>query len=355
MAITTENTATGDGSTTDFSFTFPYIKESDVKVTVTDANGDPQPNTDFSFANATTLSLEEAPLSGRTVRIFRDTDTENPSTTFFAGSAIRAQDLNNNTNQVLYSAQERFVRDLDKTGDTMTGDLTLDDSNIVFEGSTDDDIVTTLTAVDPTDSSKTVRLPNVSGFVPVLDTASTTAITATPEEINTLDGYTGEVGDLNKLDGVTDGTVAASKVVIVDSDRDIDNFRNVGATGNITASGTVTAAGGSFSAAVAMGNNKITGLGAPTGDNDAATKTYVDGVALDSSVPAGQKGADVDAVTSARWQIISVSTPQQITENLDYSAYGTNINHMLIGDVELGEDVELTIGEGSVLSIFKPG
>ena len=349
MAITTENTATGDGSTTDFSFTFPYIKESDVKVTITDANGVPQPNTDFSFANATTLSLEEAPLSGRTVRIFRDTDTENPSTTFFAGSAIRAQDLNNNTNQVLYSAQERFVRDLDKTGDTMTGDLNLDASNIVFEGSSDDDIVTTLTAVEPTDSSKTVQLPNVSGFVPVLDTASTTAITATPEEINTLDGYTGEVGDLNNLDGVTNGTVAASKVVVVDSDKDIDGFRNV------TATGTVTAGGGSFSGAVAMGSNKITGLAAPTADNDAATKTYVDGVALDSSVPAGPKGADIDANTSARWQVLSVSTPQVIEEDLDYSANGTNINHMLIGDVELDEDVELTIGDGSVLSIFKPG
>lgn len=34
--------------------------------------------------------------------------------------------------------------------------------------------------------------------------------------------------------------------------------------------------GGTMSGAIAMGTNKITGLGAPTGGNDAATKTYVD-------------------------------------------------------------------------------
>ena len=37
-------------------------------------------------------------------------------------------------------------------------------------------------------------------------------------------------------------------------------------------------AGGTMSGEIAMGTNKITGLGAPTNANDAATKTYVDGV-----------------------------------------------------------------------------
>jgi hypothetical protein len=40
--------------------------------------------------------------------------------------------------------------------------------------------------------------------------------------------------DLEKIDGITDGTVAASKAVVVDSNKDIGSFRNITATGTIT-------------------------------------------------------------------------------------------------------------------------
>ena len=197
---TTQNTYTGNNSTTDYSFTFPYVKEADVKVSLDTV--DKTQDTDYTFANATTISFDTAPGTGVAIRIYRDTDTENAVTTFFAGSAIRAQDLNDNTNQVLYSAQERVNRDLDKTGDTMTGDLTMNDANVVFEGATADDHETTLTVTDPT-ADRTITLPNQSGTVPVLAASSNTQITATPEELNTLDGITSTVAELNIMDGVT--------------------------------------------------------------------------------------------------------------------------------------------------------
>ena len=136
MAFTTENVRTGDGNETDFSFTFPYINESDVEVTITDANGIPQPNTDFTFANATTLSFTTAPANNRTIRIFRNTNLDNAEVTYFAGSAIRAEDLNDNQNQVLYSAQEVENNAILLTGGTMTGPLVLDDTTLqIQEGS----------------------------------------------------------------------------------------------------------------------------------------------------------------------------------------------------------------------------
>ena len=51
--------------------------------------------------------------------------------------------------------------------------------------------------------------------------------------------------DLEQLDGITPGTVAASKAVVVDSNKDIGDFRNLTATniqvdGNLTVSGTTT-------------------------------------------------------------------------------------------------------------------
>ena len=41
--------------------------------------------------------------------------------------------------------------------------------------------------------------------------------------------------DMEKLDGITNGTVAASKAVVVDSNKDASGFRNVTATGAVTA------------------------------------------------------------------------------------------------------------------------
>ena len=77
---------------------------------------------------------------------------------------------------------------------TVSGTTTTIDSNtinitdsFVFEGSTADAHETTLNVVDPT-ADRTITLPNVSGTVPVLAAASTTQITATPDELNFIDG-----------------------------------------------------------------------------------------------------------------------------------------------------------------------
>ena len=102
MAVT-ENTYTGNGSTTNYSFTFPYLEETDVKVSL---NGNDQSTSTYSFANATTISFNTAPANGVAIRIYRSTDQDSPPATFFAGSAIRAQDLNENFLQQLYIAQE---------------------------------------------------------------------------------------------------------------------------------------------------------------------------------------------------------------------------------------------------------
>jgi len=96
-----ENTFTGNGSTTNYSFTFPYLEESDIKVTL-----DGTATTAYSLANATTVSFTSAPANGVAIRIYRETNVSAAQATFFAGSAIRAQDLNENTLQTLYASQE---------------------------------------------------------------------------------------------------------------------------------------------------------------------------------------------------------------------------------------------------------
>ena len=183
MAFTTENVRTGDGNETDFSFTFPYINESDVKVTITDANGDPQPNTAFTFANATTLSFTTAPANNRTIRIFRDTNLDNAEVTFFAGSAIRAEDLNDNQNQVLFSAQEVENNAILLTGGTMTGPLVLDDTTLQIQEGSD-----TLTIAAPTlTANRTVNFTDVGGDIVTTGDTGTVATGMIADDAVTAD------------------------------------------------------------------------------------------------------------------------------------------------------------------------
>ena len=60
MALT-QNTYTGNGNTVLFSFTFPYLQESDVKVKL---DGVTQATTTYSFANATQIQMNTAPANG---------------------------------------------------------------------------------------------------------------------------------------------------------------------------------------------------------------------------------------------------------------------------------------------------
>ena len=43
-----------------------------------------------------------------------------------------------------------------------------------------------------------------------------------------------DITDLLKLDGITNGTVAANKAVVVDGDKDADGFLNIDGTGDLT-------------------------------------------------------------------------------------------------------------------------
>ncbi len=101
---------TGDGNATK-SFSFPSIKEADVKVDV-----DGVLKTSGSHYNITSYTTTgggnvvftsgNIPASPASIRIFRDTDVDTAKATFTAGSSVKAGDLNNNMTQILYAAQE---------------------------------------------------------------------------------------------------------------------------------------------------------------------------------------------------------------------------------------------------------
>ena len=100
---TTKDTHTANGSEDTFGFTFPYIKQSDVKVNVDNVIVSTD---DYSFSDATHVQFNTAPANGKSIDIYRSTADTNLVATFYPGSAIRSADLNDNFTQNLYTTQE---------------------------------------------------------------------------------------------------------------------------------------------------------------------------------------------------------------------------------------------------------
>ena len=98
------NTYTGDGVTTLFTFSFPYIDPIDVYVKVDDT--DLTPIVDWIFSTGSTIQILTPPAVGAVIDIYRQTQEDILKASFFPGSAIRAKDLNDNFLQGLYLSQE---------------------------------------------------------------------------------------------------------------------------------------------------------------------------------------------------------------------------------------------------------
>ena len=91
---TVSNSFTGNNSTVDFAFTFPYLKSTDIKVSLDEVVQ--TLTTHYTLHNATTIRFGSAPGTGVKIKIYRDTASDSLAATFYPGSAIRSSDLNDN-------------------------------------------------------------------------------------------------------------------------------------------------------------------------------------------------------------------------------------------------------------------
>ena len=120
---TTEKSYTAPAT---YTITFEYQERTDVKVTVNNVLKTEGTGNDYTFTDDTTIAFNagKLPTSGDTVRLFRDTDTSAAKATYFPGSAIRSQDLNDNHDQVLFSVQEIENHSLNRYGENaIAGDI----------------------------------------------------------------------------------------------------------------------------------------------------------------------------------------------------------------------------------------
>jgi hypothetical protein len=116
-----------------FSFTFKWLEPTDIKVTVGGVLKTAGTHYNLQSLNYTTkdggqvlFTAGNAPANNATIRVYRDTDDNALSATFFSGSAIRAQDLNDNFTQNLYVTQEVNNNAVSIDGSNpMVGDLNM--------------------------------------------------------------------------------------------------------------------------------------------------------------------------------------------------------------------------------------
>lgn len=112
---------TGNGTTTNFAFSFPYLNASTIRVFVDNVQ------TSFTFLNSSTVVVSPAPASGTRVEVRRVTITDNPPVDFVDGSTLLESDLDLIARYNLYTVQES----VDIANDALSVDLdgTLDADN----------------------------------------------------------------------------------------------------------------------------------------------------------------------------------------------------------------------------------
>lgn len=228
-----------NGATATYTFSFERISDDYVKVqhlvngTWTDVlkTDSSHPWSITGSTNTITMTGTQFPAGTGTVRIYRETPLTDLPVEFQSGSALAASQLNENYEQNFQAIQEISDHFLDKQTAKLDGNVDLNNNDLLnvkaiqFEGSTVDEVHTTLSVLDP-DSNRTINLPNVSGTVPVMETVPTAHIQST-------------VAEIDQLHDVTDGTVAASKFVAVDADKDITGFRDLSITRNLDVDGNI--------------------------------------------------------------------------------------------------------------------
>ena len=338
MAVT-QDSYEGNGSRVSYPFTFPYLKASDIKVSL-----DATATTNFQFTNATTIQFTApsggatttqesggAPKSGVKIKIFRETGIDSLSATFYAGSAIKSEDLNDNFTQNLYVTQEVNGRYVSALGGTMVGDLQLgEDVVLKFEGATDDTNDTTITVADPTQNN-TITFPNVSGNVVTTGDTGTVATGMIANDAVTMD-------KLNSVVLPTDITVASANIVdgtIVNADVNaaaaIDGTKVTPAFGsqNITTTGTA-----------ATGAHTVTGnivvSGTVDGRDVAADGTKLD--TIETGATADQTAAEI----------------RTLVESASDSNVFTDADHTKLDGIETGATADQTASEIKTLIASSP-
>ena len=296
---TTKNTHTGNGTLTTFAFTFPYIKQSDVKVSVDNVD---VATSAYSFSDATHVQFNTAPANAAAIAIYRDTDDSNLVATFYPGSAIRSSDLNDNFTQNLYTTQET-------TNDSAEA---LDNSRELSDGV----YTSAISIANTAKTTATTADTNATAAVSTANTASTNASNA----VTTANTANSTASAANTTAAAAETKADTAISTANDAETKADNAVSTANTANTTAGTANTTANDAETKA----DTAITTANAADTIADAAklaTDTYVhDGTSLKGDgIGSNPKGVAY-AVTTAESAQASVSASAIYTVVTNFAA-----------------------------------
>ncbi len=110
-----KNEYPGTGAQTDFAVSFPYIDQSHVTVTVDGVE------TAFTWVNDGLIRISPAPAVAAFIRIRRETSQDERLVNYVVPSSLNDEDLNNDSKQAFFMAQEAIDRATESMGQDDTG------------------------------------------------------------------------------------------------------------------------------------------------------------------------------------------------------------------------------------------
>mgnify|MGYP003632731828 CR=1 FL=1 len=306
------------------------------------------------FIGALTGNADTATLATTVTITDNESTNENNAIIFTAGGDLDGGNLGLESDGDLYynpSTGTLTVTNVSVSGTFSTvNSVTMDANNaVIFEGTTADAYETTLTSVDAT-ADRTISLPNVGGTLPVLAAASATQISATPGEINLIDGDTAR------------GTTAvASGDGILINDGGTMRMTNVDTVSTYFASHAV--GGGSIVTTGALDSGSITSgfgnidNGSSTLDTGAITGTTIDAstdftigttVITDDSIVMTPSTSDTVTIAGATNGVLNITT-------VDNAAAAANLNVTIDGAITLDAAGNIELDSATGIFIFEDG
>ena len=299
---------TGDGNATK-SFSFPSIKEADIKVEVDNVlktSGNHYNITSYTTTGGgnVVFTAGNIPSNPAKIRIRRDTDVDNALATYVAGSSVKAGDLNNNQKQILYAAQEEqnvvnatssvagFMSHTDKAKldgieTAATADQTASEIRTLVESASDSNVFT--------DADHTKLNGIESGATADQSNAEIRAAVAAASDSNVFTD-----AEKSKLAGIAAGAGATTFTTLSDTPANFTGAANktvkVNSSGNALEFVTVTTPAGNF-AGLTDTPSSLSGQGGKT-------------------VKVNSGGTALEFVTVGASDVVNDTTPQ-LGGNLD--------------------------------------